>query len=129
MIGVFGATGKIGGAVAKAIRAKGIEFKCIVRDPQAAAQKLGEDVALTPGDLSDPDSLVAAFEGLDRLFLICGLHRNLAQLETNAIEAAKRAGVSTIVKSSAAEPIIRFGGSPTSVATPPVSDSSAAARR
>ena len=28
-----------------------------------------------------------------------------------------------------AEPIIRFGGSPTSVATPPVSDSRAAARR
>ena len=106
MIGVFGGTGKIGGEVVKALRAKGAAFKCIVRNPEAAAQKLGGDVALTPGDLSDPDGLAAAFEGLDRLFLICGLHRNLAELETNAIEAAKRAGVSAIVKSSAAEPMI-----------------------
>lgn len=106
MIGVFGGTGKIGGEVIKALRAKGAPFKCIVRDPQAAAQKLGRDVALAPGDLSDTDSLLAAFAGLDRLFLICGLHPDLAQLETNAIEAAKRAGVSAIVKSSAAEPMI-----------------------
>jgi uncharacterized protein YbjT (DUF2867 family) len=106
MIGVIGATGKIGGELVKSLRAKGVAFKCIVRDPQAALQKLGPEVTLATGDLSDPESLVAAFEGLDRLFLICGLHQNLAQLETNAIEAAKRAGVSAIVKSSAAEPII-----------------------
>lgn len=106
MIGVFGGTGKIGGEVVKALHARGVPFKCIVRNPQSAKIILGEDVTLTPGDLSDPDSLIAAFEGLDRLFLVCGLHQNLARLEINAIEAAKRAGVSAIIKSSAAEPII-----------------------
>ena len=106
MIGVMGATGKIGGEVVKALRANGAAFRCIVRDPTAARVKLNGDVALVPGDLSDPDSLVAAFDGLDWLFLVCGLYPNLAQLEANAIAAAKRAGVSMIVKSSAAEPMI-----------------------
>ena len=46
MIGVFGGTGKIGGEVVKALRAKGVAFKCIVRDSQAAMQKLGGDVRI-----------------------------------------------------------------------------------
>ncbi len=105
MIGVFGGTGKIGGDVVMALRATGAPFTCIVRDPDAAAAKLGEDVALTPGDLSDIDSLVAAFEGLDKIFLVCGLDPNLARLEANAIEAARQCGVSSIVKASAANPM------------------------
>ena len=114
MIGVFGGTGKIGGDVVKALRAKNAGFKCIVRDPDSAAEKLGDDVALTPGDFSDIDSLVAAFEGLDKIFLVCGLDQNIARLEINAIEAAKRSGVSEMVKLSAAEPMIN-ADSPTPV--------------
>lgn len=114
MIGIFGGTGKIGGDVVKALQTKGASFKCIVRDLDAAAAKLGPNVLLTKGDLSDIDSLVAAFQGLDKIFLVCGLDQNLAQLEINAIEAAKQAGVSLIVKSSAAEPMID-ANSPTSV--------------
>ena len=114
MIGVFGGTGKIGGEVFKALREKGAPFKCIVRDPAAAAEILGDDVALTPGDLSDIDGLVAAFEGLGKVFLVCGLNPDLARLEINAIEAAKRSGVSGIVKLSAAEPMID-ANSPTPV--------------
>jgi uncharacterized protein YbjT (DUF2867 family) len=114
MIGVFGGTGKIGGEVVTALREKGASFKCIVRDPAVAAEKLGGEVALIPGDLSDIDSLVAAFDGLDKIFLVCGLDPDLARMEINAIEAAKRSGVSGIVKSSAAEPMID-ANSPTSV--------------
>ena len=114
MIGVIGGTGKIGGDVVDALRARGATFKCIVRDPKAAAEKLGGGVALTPGDLSDVDSLAAAFQGVDKIFLVCGLNQDLARLETNAIEAAKRSRVSGIVKSSAAAPMID-ADSPTSV--------------
>ena len=106
MIGVLGGTGKIGGEVVKALRKNDVPFKCIVRDPQAAREKLGGDVTLAAGDLSDPSSLAAAFEGLERLFLICGVTQNLAELEIIAIEAAKQAGVTAIVKSSAAHPMI-----------------------
>ena len=68
MIGVFGGTGKIGGDVVKALHAKSAPFKCIVRDPDKAAGKLGGEVALTPGNFSDIGSLVTAFDGLDKFF-------------------------------------------------------------
>ncbi|NQU69307.1 MAG: SDR family oxidoreductase [Rhodospirillales bacterium] len=114
MIGVLGGTGKIGGDVVKALRQKNVPFKCIVRDPAAVAAKLGPEVAFAPGDLSDLDSLVAAFQGLEKIFLVCGLDPDLGRLENNAIEAAKQCGVSLIVKLSAAEPMIDVN-SPTSV--------------
>ena len=79
MIGVFGGTGNTGGQVVAALKAKGTDFTCIVRDPGAAKAKLGDDVKVVQGDLSDPSSLDGALEG------------------------AKRAGVSYIVEASGSE--------------------------
>ncbi|MBT4703254.1 MAG: NmrA family NAD(P)-binding protein [Rhodospirillaceae bacterium] len=103
MIGVLGGTGVTGSQVIAALKAKGAEFKCIVRDPAAAAEKLGGDVDLVQGDLSDPSSLDAAFAGLDTLYLLCGHSPKLAEMELNGLEAAKRAGISYLVKSSGSE--------------------------
>ena len=55
MIGVLGGTGVTGSQVVAALRAKGVDFTCIVRDPDAAKAKLG-DVNIVHGDLSKPDS-------------------------------------------------------------------------
>ena len=79
MIGVFGGTGNTGGQVVAVLKAKGTDFTCIVRDPGAAKAKLGDDVKVVQGDLSDPSSLDGALEG------------------------AKRAGVSYIVEASGSE--------------------------
>ena len=103
MIGVLGGTGVTGSQVVAALTAKGADFTCIVRDPDAAAAKLGDGVNVVPGDLSDPASLEAAMQGIDTLYLLCGHSPKLAELERNGLEAAKRAGVSYIVKSSGSE--------------------------
>lgn len=103
MIGVLGGTGMTGSQVVAALKAKGASFKCIVRDPAAAKEKLGADVELVRGDLSDPASLDAAFAGLDTLYLLCGHSPRLAEFELGALEAAKRAGIAYIVKSSGSE--------------------------
>ena len=103
MIGVFGGTGVTGSQVVAALKAKGADFTCIVRDPEAAKAKLGGDVNLVQGDLSNPSSLDKAFEGLDTLFLLCGHSPKLGEFETNALEAAKRAGISYIVLSTGSE--------------------------
>lgn len=103
MIGVLGGTGTTGSPVVAALKAKGADFKCIVRDPEAAAAKLGADVELVQGDMSDQASLEAAFAGIDTLYLLCGHSPMLGDMETNALNAAKVAGVSRIVQSSGSE--------------------------
>jgi len=103
MIGVFGGTGNTGGQVVAALKAKGTDFTCIVRDPGAAKAKLGDDVKVVQGDLSDPSSLDGALEGIDTLYLLCGHSPKLAEFELNGLEAAKRAGVSYIVEASGSE--------------------------
>lgn len=103
MIGVLGGTGVTGGQVVAALKAKGADFTCIVRDTEAAKAKLGDDVKVVQGDLSDPNSLDKAFEGLDTLYLMCGHSPKLQEFELNGLEAAKRTGISYIVESSGSE--------------------------
>lgn len=106
MIAVIGATGSTGSQVVKALKGRGAEFKCIVRDPDAAAQKLG-DVELVKGDLADKAGLEAALEGVDTLYLVCGHSPALEELETNAVEAAEKAGISYFVYQSGSSRGIR----------------------
>lgn len=105
MIGVIGGTGVTGSQVVAALKAKGADFKVIARDPDAAKAKLGVDCV--QGDLSDPASLDAALEGVDTLYMVVGHSPNLETLETNGLEAAKRAGVSYLVYASGSTKGIR----------------------
>ena len=107
MIGVIGGTGITGSQLVAALDARGVNFRCIVRDPDAARAKLGENIDLVQGDLSDLASLKSATEGLDTLYILCGHNPMLQQLEINALEAAKTSGVSYIVKASGSEKGIR----------------------
>ncbi|MCZ6603660.1 MAG: NAD(P)H-binding protein, partial [Alphaproteobacteria bacterium] len=100
MIVIFGATGNIGSALVKELKAKGAAFRCAVRDPEAAHGKLGDGVELVQADLSDRASVDAAVAGADKVFLVCGHSPALSDLEGNAIEAAKAAGVKLFVKCS-----------------------------
>ena len=103
MIVVIGGTGTTGRALVKALAAKGLDFKCLVRDEAKARETLGADVALVQGDLDDPASLEAAFAGADKVFLNSGHGPALKQQQMNAIEAAKRAGIAHFVKMSGSE--------------------------
>ena len=107
MIGVIGGTGITGSQLVAALQARAAEFRCIVRDPDAAKAKLGHDVELVRGDLSDTSSLESAMTGFDTLYILCGHSPMLQQLEINALEAAKEAGVSYIVYASGSEKGIR----------------------
>ena len=106
MIGVLGGTGVTGSQVVAALKAKGANFTCIVRDLEAGEDKLG-GVKMVRGDLSDPDGLDRAMEGIDTLYLLCGHSPVLQEMEMNGLAAAKRAGVQYIVKSSGSERGIR----------------------
>ena len=103
MIGILGGTGVTGCQVVAALDRNGADFKCIVRDPEAAKIKLGQKVALVKAELSDRNSLKSAMEGLDTLYILCGHSPILRELEINALETAKEVGVSYVIKASGSE--------------------------
>jgi uncharacterized protein YbjT (DUF2867 family) len=98
---VTGATGTVGREVVRGLAAQGAEFRVLARDPDRAAAALGLDAdQARAGDYAAPDSLAAPLEGVERMFLVAPLSPQLAKLETNAIDAAARAGVGHVVKVS-----------------------------
>jgi uncharacterized protein YbjT (DUF2867 family) len=90
---VIGARGALGARVLARLHERGVAARGLVRSQGAGAN-------LVLGDLADPSSLDAAFAGTARLFLVSSPTRRQVELETNAIEAAERAGMERIVKVS-----------------------------
>ena len=97
MILVTGASGTVGSEVVKQLSAAGAKFLVMFRSKEDKAPA-GAEVAIA--DFADPDTLWAAMRGVERMFLLCAPVPNLAELEGNAIDAAKAAGVKHIVKLS-----------------------------
>lgn len=64
---VIGATGHVGGQVAAQLTTTGAAIRALVRDPAAAS--LPSSVEVAPGDLTKPDTLAAALDGVDAVFL------------------------------------------------------------
>ncbi|MBI3609660.1 MAG: SDR family oxidoreductase [Nitrospirae bacterium] len=101
MILIAGATGTVGSELVKQLVEARQKVRVLVRDP-AKALNLGSGVEVVKGDLSKPETLGAAFAGVDKAFVLSPPGPDLATLEGNAYDAAKRAGAKHIVKLSAA---------------------------
>ncbi|SFK02393.1 MULTISPECIES: SDR family oxidoreductase [Amycolatopsis] len=101
MIVVTGATGHLGRLVVAGLKEKvpADQIVAAVRSPEKAAD-LG--VTVRKADYNDPSSLAAALEGADKVLLISGseVGKRVPQ-HTAVVEAAKQAGVSLLVYTSA----------------------------
>ncbi|HEY0815920.1 MAG TPA: NAD(P)H-binding protein [Pseudonocardia sp.] len=94
MILVTGATGNVGRELTAALAERGAQVRLLVRDPARAVGRAERVVA----DLDDPSTLPAAFDGVDRLFLLTpGIGRTQTE---HAMTAARAAGVRQIVQLS-----------------------------
>lgn len=60
-----GATGFIGGALARALLERGDEVRALVRSPEKAADLKAAGAELIPGSLAKPDELASEMEGCD----------------------------------------------------------------
>jgi NAD(P)H dehydrogenase (quinone) len=70
MYAVMGITGKVGGAVASTLLAKGEKVRGIVRNPEKAAEWQKQGVELFKADYDDVDALTAAFTGVAGVFVM-----------------------------------------------------------
>jgi uncharacterized protein YbjT (DUF2867 family) len=101
MILVTGGTGNSGGEIVSQLASTGSPFRALVRNPTKAAVLRLTGVEVVLGDLSDPETLRPALAGIDQVFLLSAPALNQVELESNMVDAAKKAGVQHIVKFSA----------------------------
>lgn len=99
---ITGATGNNGREIVKQLAAAGQSVRVLVRDPQKATdlQALGVEVAT--GDLDHPETIDRALQGIEKALLLPANSLQQVEQERNFIDAAKRAGITHIVKFSAA---------------------------
>ena len=70
MFFIAGITGHIGGAAGRKLLAEGRRVRALVRDPDTATAWADRGVELRAGDLTDPDTLAAALDGVEAAFLL-----------------------------------------------------------
>ncbi len=104
MILVIGATGLIGGLVAKGLLTRGQSIRLLVRDESKARNLFPGDIAeIVRGDYDDPESLRRALSGCDSLFLVSADNPRQVQQEQKAASIAVEQGVTHIVKLSSSD--------------------------
>lgn len=110
---VTGATGYIGGRLVPRLLAQGHPVRAMARNPDKLADvPWRADADVVRGDLADPDSLLAAFDGVDVVYYLVhsmGTSTDFAAEEARAAKnvatAAQRAGVRRVVYLSGLHPL------------------------
>lgn len=100
MILICGATGRVGTALIRELRAAGARLRCLVRDLDRARASLGPEVELACANFDDATGLDAALRGVKQFFVMSPVGPEMAVQQERAAQAAVRAGVERIVKLS-----------------------------
>ena len=98
---VTGATGNVGSILIPKLIAMGATVRALVRDESKAQGLRDAGAEVVSGDLDKPETLEAAFSGVNKVFLITPPNPNQVAQARNGIAAAKRAGGPHIVRLSA----------------------------
>jgi NAD(P)H dehydrogenase (quinone) len=99
LITVTGATGGLGGRVARRLAERGVGQRLVVRDLGRAPELAGAEVAAASYD--DPGSLRRAFEGTRTLLMVSASEDpDRLRLHANVVDAAADAGVEQVVYTS-----------------------------
>jgi NAD(P)H dehydrogenase (quinone) len=99
LIAVTGATGGLGGRVARRLAGRGVAQRLVVRDPARAPELDGAEVAAAT--YGDGEAMRRALDGVATLLLVSASEdRERVKLHTTAVDAAVAAGVERVVYTS-----------------------------
>jgi uncharacterized protein YbjT (DUF2867 family) len=105
MILVTGATGLNGKELLRRLSASGVAMRALARNPaRAEAIAALPHVEIVQGDMARPETLAAALHGVDRAMLISSSDPVMLDVQSNFIDAARKAGVKHVVKLSGIMP-------------------------
>jgi len=91
---VTGATGTLGSEVVKQLSSKAeqdVTVKAVARSANDSTFGNFGRVQLVQVDNNKPDTLSAAFKGIDKLFLLTPFQSNMVDLTSNLVNEAKNA--------------------------------------
>jgi NAD(P)H dehydrogenase (quinone) len=98
-IAVTGATGGLGGRVARRLAGRGVAQRLVVRDPARAPELAGAEVVT--GSYDDGEGLRRAFAGARTLFMVSASEApDRRRLHATVVDAAVAAGVERVVYTS-----------------------------
>lgn len=98
-LAVTGATGRVGGMVARQLADAQVPMRLVVRDPSRAPTLPGTDVWQASYD--DEASALGALDGIETLFMVSAAeNKDRVDEHTTFVDAAARAGVQHIVYTS-----------------------------
>ncbi|HYO46479.1 MAG TPA: NmrA family NAD(P)-binding protein [Gemmatimonadota bacterium] len=92
---MIGGTGKVGSALVGALAERNVDVRVMTRSPKAGKTPGG--VELVAGDMTRPETLPAAFDGVDRCYLLTPLAQDETEQGLHAVEAAREAGLERLV--------------------------------
>ena len=105
MILVTGATGLNGMELLRRLSARSVAVRALVRNPaKAEAIAALPHVEVAQGDMARPETLAAALHEIDRAMLISSSDPMMLDVQSNFIDAARKAGVRHVVKLSGIMP-------------------------
>ncbi|MGU3409540.1 NAD(P)H-binding protein [Microbacterium sp. M1A1_1b] len=100
VVAITGVTGDVGGKTLAILDGAGVTVRAIVRRPAQAEELAARGIDARIADLGDRAALARAFTGVDQLFLVTAATQQQEAHGTNAVHAAKDAGVRAIVQLS-----------------------------
>ncbi len=101
---VTGATSNYGSAIIQNLKAIGADIRALVHTESKAQGFRDVGVEVVVADFLRPETLDAALEGVDKVFLYTPLSPDLAKMASNHIAVARRAGKPHIVRVSEKSP-------------------------
>jgi nucleoside-diphosphate-sugar epimerase len=103
---VTGATGLVGNGIVKALLAKGHSVRALVRDTARAASMLPPGVSLVAGDVTLPESIPAAVQGVDWVFHAAGMPEQW-QRDDGIFDRVNRQGTANVLRAALAARVKR----------------------
>jgi uncharacterized protein YbjT (DUF2867 family) len=101
MILLTGATGSAGSFIANEFVRERVPVRILVRNrAKATGFEKVPTVEIVEGDMARPNSLGAALDGVDRVFMISAPLMDMVETQTAFIDAAKAASVRHVIKFS-----------------------------
>lgn len=97
---ITGATGTIGSEIVKRLSQAGVRVRVLVRNPEKVTSLHLLGVEVVQGNLSQPETIDAALNGVKKAFLLSPAGPTVVNLQNNFVDVAQRRGDVHIVKLS-----------------------------